>query len=218
MAENKKSVLLYCDIIHTVKELEDDEAGRLFKHYLEYINDLNPDAPDKLTKLLFEPIKQNLKRDLKKWEGIIEGRSIAGKASAEKRRQQKATNSTSVKSVQQSSTNPTVKDTVTVKVKEINIYRKFKHLSITKNQFTKLESCYTKQQIDDVLDSIENYAKNKNYTSLYLTAIKWLKKEHPAQDNKCPYTDVEIRGARAQRDSGYGLPEWFDVKWKHLTD
>ena len=60
MAENKKSVLLYCDIIHTVKELEDDEAGRLFKHYLEYINDLNPDAPDKLTKLLFEPIKHLL--------------------------------------------------------------------------------------------------------------------------------------------------------------
>ena len=68
MAENKKSVLLYCDIIHTVKELSDEEAGKLFKHYLEYINDLNPSAPDKLTQIVFEPIKQNLKRDLKKWE------------------------------------------------------------------------------------------------------------------------------------------------------
>lgn len=68
MAENKKSVLLYCDIIHTVKELSDDEAGRLFKHYLAYINDLNPQPPDKLTQIVFEPIKQNLKRDLIKWE------------------------------------------------------------------------------------------------------------------------------------------------------
>lgn len=68
MAKDKKSVLLYCDIIHTVKELSDEEAGKLFKHYLNYINDLNPEPPDKLTQIVFEPIKQNLKRDLKKWE------------------------------------------------------------------------------------------------------------------------------------------------------
>ena len=68
MAKDKKSVLLYCDILHTVKELTDEEAGKLFKHYLEYVNDLNPTAPDKLTQIVFEPIKQNLKRDLVKWE------------------------------------------------------------------------------------------------------------------------------------------------------
>jgi hypothetical protein len=84
MAENKKSVLLYCDIIHTVMALEDDEAGRLFKHYLQYINDLNPES-DRLTELLFEPIKQNLKRDLKKWEAELLQRSDAGKKGMEKR-------------------------------------------------------------------------------------------------------------------------------------
>jgi hypothetical protein len=68
MAENKKSVLLYCDIIHTVEELDDIDAGLLFKHYLRYINDQNPEPPSKLIKIVFEPIKQNLKRDLKKWE------------------------------------------------------------------------------------------------------------------------------------------------------
>lgn len=113
MAENKKSVLLYCDIIHTVDTLTDEEAGRLFKHYLRYINDLNPCAEDRLTALLFEPIKQNLKRDLKKWESIISKRSKAGLASAEKRQQ----NSTHVDTSKQMST---VTDTVTVKVKEIN--------------------------------------------------------------------------------------------------
>lgn len=114
MASNKKSVLLYCDIIHTVEELNDEEAGKLFKHYLRYINDLNPEAPDKLTQIVFEPIKQNLKRDLKKWESIISKRSEAGLASAKKRQQ----NSTSVNTSQQVST---VTDTVTVKdnVKEI---------------------------------------------------------------------------------------------------
>jgi len=68
MAENKKSVLLYCDIIHTIEELDDIDAGLLFKHYLRYINDQNPEPPSKLIKIVFEPIKQNLKRDLKKWE------------------------------------------------------------------------------------------------------------------------------------------------------
>jgi len=68
MAKDKKSVLLYCDLIHTVNPLTDEEAGRLFKHYLAYINDLNPEPIDRLTGLIFEPIKQNLKRDLKKWE------------------------------------------------------------------------------------------------------------------------------------------------------
>jgi hypothetical protein len=68
MAENKKSVLLYCDIIYTVEELDDADAGLLFKHYLRYINDQNPEPPSKLIKIVFEPIKQNLKRDLIKWE------------------------------------------------------------------------------------------------------------------------------------------------------
>ncbi len=78
MAENKKSVLLYCDIIHTVNKLTDGQAGILFKHYLNYINDLNPTPPDQLTEIVFEPIKQNLKRDLKKWEKFIEKQSVNG--------------------------------------------------------------------------------------------------------------------------------------------
>ena len=78
MAENKKSVLLYCDIIHTVKELSDEEAGVLFKHYLAYINDQNPTPKDKLTQIVFEPIKQNLKRDLEKWKDkSIKNKDIA---------------------------------------------------------------------------------------------------------------------------------------------
>jgi len=110
MATNKKSVLLYCDVIHTVEKLSDVNAGLLFKHYLRYINDLNPEAPNELLDIVFEPIKQQLKRDLKEWEKTKEGYSKGGKASAEKRSKLKQVEP----SLSKSTVNVTVTDTVTV--------------------------------------------------------------------------------------------------------
>jgi hypothetical protein len=72
MAKDKKSFLIYCDIIHTVEKLSDKQAGILFKHVLNYVNDKNPEPPDLITEIAFEPIKQSLKRDLKKYESIVE--------------------------------------------------------------------------------------------------------------------------------------------------
>jgi len=89
MAEGKKSALVYCDFIHSVEPLTDEEAGKVFKHFLRYINDLNPQPPDRLTGLIFEPWKQSLKRDLRKWESICEKRSESGKLGAEVKRRAK---------------------------------------------------------------------------------------------------------------------------------
>jgi hypothetical protein len=81
MAENKKSFLLYCDLIYTIEKLTDEQAGKLLKHTLKYVNDQNPNPEDILTEIAFEPIKQSLKRDLLKYEGI----RIKNKESADKR-------------------------------------------------------------------------------------------------------------------------------------
>ena len=75
MAKNKKSVIVYVDWIATFNKLEDDEAGRLIKHFFSYVNDLNPTS-DRLTELLFEPIKQQLKRDLKAYEQTCKRNSL----------------------------------------------------------------------------------------------------------------------------------------------
>lgn len=70
MADGKNKIIIYRDWLTTFEALQDDEAGKLVKHLFRYVNDLNPEPPDRLTALLFEPIKQALKRDLKRYEEI----------------------------------------------------------------------------------------------------------------------------------------------------
>lgn len=66
------------------------------------------------------------------------------------------------------------------KVINIDVYRSFKHLTLNNKEKKQLEEAgYAISQIDRILDEIENYKNNKNYTSLYLTAKKWLSKEVP---------------------------------------
>lgn len=67
MAVGKKKVIVYTDWITQFKDLTDEEAGKLIKHFFEYVNDLNPKS-DRLIELLFNPIKATLKRDLEAWE------------------------------------------------------------------------------------------------------------------------------------------------------
>lgn len=78
MAEGKNKITIYRDWIDFFEPLTDEEAGKLIKHFLKYVNDLNPSS-DRITELLFEPMKKILKRDLKKWEGVILEKSNSGR-------------------------------------------------------------------------------------------------------------------------------------------
>ena len=149
MATDKKGFILYADLIHTVNQLPSDKAGDLFKHILSYVNDENPVTEDVLIKIAFEPIKQQLKRDLDKWSTTLKGKSTAGKASAEARRlkkEQSSTNPTRVKSVQQSSTNPTVSvnvnDNVNVNVND-SVIKELSNSQVWKEGLAKFNNCNT---------------------------------------------------------------------------
>lgn len=109
MAEGKKSFVLYVDSKETWDELTDEQAGKLIKHVYKYVNDESPEMNDPLLRIAFLPIKQQLKRDLKRWESKQKQRSEAGKRSAEVR----STKSTTVKSRSTKST-VSVNDSVNV--------------------------------------------------------------------------------------------------------
>ena len=71
-----------------------------------------------------------------------------------------------------------IKNKKNLEKKEETIYRSFAHLKITTAEFDKLiADGWEKEQIDETLDNIQNYAKNKDYVYLYLTARKWLAKQ-----------------------------------------
>ena len=82
--QNKDSFVLYTKYIDTFKELTDEQAGKLIKVILEYVNDMHPE-PEGLIKIAFIPIKQQLKEDLVKWKEEKQKRSEAGKKGMESR-------------------------------------------------------------------------------------------------------------------------------------
>jgi len=78
MAKDKKSFILYSDQIEHFEDLTDEEAGQLIKHVFRYVNDQNPEAPNRIIQVAFNPVKQQLKRDLKTYECTKDERSKSG--------------------------------------------------------------------------------------------------------------------------------------------
>lgn len=78
MAKDKTSFVLYSDNKSIIDLMTNEQAGLLLKTLFSYVNDENPKI-DESIKLVFEMIKLQLKRDLKKWENTVSERSISGR-------------------------------------------------------------------------------------------------------------------------------------------
>jgi hypothetical protein len=121
MAEGKNTIVVYRDWINIFEKFTDLEAGVLIKHFFRYVNDLNPNPPDRLTVIAFEPIRLQLKRDLMSWEETRVKRSMSGRLgglkSGEARKQNEANASCALKN--EANEAVIVTDTVTVTVTDI---------------------------------------------------------------------------------------------------
>lgn len=205
MAEDKKSFVLYCDLIHTFEKLTDVEAGQLIKHLLAYVNDRSPKS-ERIIEVMFEPIKQQLKRDLIKYESKRKQWSEAGKASAIKRKQ----SSTDVESRSTDSTvSVNVNDSVNVSVsakKKNKIYIPPSESELIAYVVGKGFSESLGKKVFEYYSTADwhdaNGKKVKNWKQKLLSV--WLKDENKPQKNK----PQQLTPEEMDRNTNALLKDW----------
>ena len=140
MATNKKGFVLYCDLIHTMEHLTLEQRGQVITYILEYTNDQNPEPLEGLLQAVVEPIKQQLKRDLKKYEDRADRARENGKKGGRPKTQK--TQSVNSEPKKPDSVNVSVNDNENVNLLELNkntVWREqlLKHHKINLEEYTK---------------------------------------------------------------------------------
>ena len=204
MAQDKKSFIAYSDWKDTFDALPDDKAGQLIKHIFAYVNNDDPQTEDILVNAVFVSIRNTLKRDLKKWENQHQQRIDAGKKSAENRKR----NATLVDARESSSTDSvTVSDSVNDNKKEdkTTIYLSGGHLSISLEDFNKLAKEYGTENATEYCHNVLNWNKNSKVKSLYLTALKWLKRDNvnAKQEDKSELQKLKEHQEKIKKENGW---------------
>lgn len=209
----KKSFILYHDQKEVIDELEDEQAGKLFKAIYEY-NVNKKEILSGILKLVFIPFKTAFDRDEIKWEEISEKRSQAGKKGM-KTRWKDNENITNDNKSYQKITSITVNGSVSDNVNDnVNVNDS---VSVSVNNNTNhpttptdiLNYClsvfkdYNKEELQDVAKKIfEHYVKTN-----WKGVDNW-------KDRVAMWINEDIQSGKIKK-----LPEWFnkDIKKEEAT-
>lgn len=203
MAEGKKSFVLYCDLIHEVDHLTDEEKGILFQHLLEYVNDMNPVLNDRVILGSWKHIERQLKRDLRKYEEIREKRRQAG-AKGGKQSQANQANASFAK---QSQANQAVTDTVNVTVND----------NVSSKEDVNASRLFSDSQLNDVfnkwLKMLDERKKPMTQSSIEALAMKLSRQpieysikqiEQSLENNWLTLRSVDIEEQQSEKDMQAG--------------
>ena len=107
----KKSIIIYADCIAILEELTYEQAGRLFKAVLSYVNEepVTEIEGDPALKMAFVVLRKQIDRDTEKYEEICRKRKEI--ALAREQRKREARETTSVHKCEQKTTKRTYNDT-----------------------------------------------------------------------------------------------------------
>lgn len=175
MNSKRDTFVFYRSFYEAINDLNDKDQLAIYKAVSELALNFNEVELDGLPKTIFKLIKPQIEANNRRYLNGVKGAKHGAKGG-----RPKTPNKTPKKPQKNPKQTPNDNVNVNVNVND-NVYRGFRGLSITREQCNKLlERGYSKSQIEEVLDAIENTkGAEKKYVSLYLTAKNWLERRHP---------------------------------------
>lgn len=185
----RDTMVIYRSFYEAIKELDHEDQALVWNAVFQLGLNFEETELTGISKTIFTLIRPQIEANIRKYKlGLENGMKGKEYGKLGGRPKNETPSETLFETPKKPPRNPqkTLKKPTNDNVNDnVNVYRQFKHLSISENDMNKLLEQYEKTDIDNVLNDIENYAKNNQYTSLYLTTLKWLKRNNtPTKQQK----------------------------------